>query len=111
MKSNDDTEEECIGPCVSGKGPSFFLTTRVSDEGDETRGVLVTGTGPDFQRRFAGSGFKFDQLKRSGIKECREVGDSENRACEISLARLSPRLLRRREFTRHSFVVGSLVSG
>mgnify|MGYP004291996139 CR=1 FL=1 len=37
--------------------------------------------------------FKFDQLKLSGIRECREVGDSENRACEISLARLSPRLL------------------
>jgi len=33
--------------------------------------------------------FKFDQLKLSGIRECREAGDSENRACEISLARLS----------------------
>ena len=52
--------------------------------------------------------FKFDQLKLSGIRECREVGDSENRACEISLARLSPRLLRRRESKRHLFVVGSL---
>ena len=31
----------------------------------------------------------FDQLKLSGIKDYREVGDSENRACEISLARLS----------------------
>ena len=35
---------------------------------------------------------EFNQLKLSGIRECREVGDSENRACEISLARLSPRL-------------------
>ena len=35
-------------------------------------------------------------------------GDPENRACEISLARLSPRLPRRREFMRHLFVVGSL---
>ena len=52
--------------------------------------------------------FKFDQLKLSRIRECREVGDSENRACEISLARLSPRLLRRRESKRHLFVVGSL---
>ena len=47
-------------------------------------------------------------MKLSGIRECREVGDSENRACEISLARLSPRLLRRREFMRHLFVVDSL---
>ena len=52
--------------------------------------------------------FKFDQLELSGIRECREVGDSENRACEISLARLSPRLLRRRESKRHLFVVDSL---
>ena len=51
---------------------------------------------------------KFDQLKLSGIKECRQVGDSESRGCEISLARLSPRLLRRREFKRHLFVVDSL---
>ena len=42
------------------------------------------------------------------ISECREVDDSENRACEISLARLSPRLLRRRESKRHLFVVDSL---
>ena len=48
------------------------------------------------------------QLKLSGIRECREVGESENRACEISLARLSPRLLRRRESKRHLFVVDSL---
>ena len=51
---------------------------------------------------------KFDQLNLSGIREYWEVGDSENRAFEISLARLSPRLLRRREFMRHLFVVGSL---
>ena len=38
----------------------------------------------------------------------RERVDPENRACEISLARLSPRLLRRREFMRHLFVVDSL---
>ena len=38
----------------------------------------------------------------------RERDDPENRACEISLARLSPRLLRRREFMRHLFVVDSL---
>ena len=38
----------------------------------------------------------------------RERDDPENRACEISLARLSPRLLRRRESKRHLFVVGSL---
>ena len=38
----------------------------------------------------------------------RERDDPENRACEISLARLSPRLLRRRDFMRHLFVVGSL---
>ena len=37
-----------------------------------------------------------------------ERDDPENRACEISLARLSPRLLRRREFMRHLFGVGSL---
>ena len=48
---------------------------------------------------------KFDQLELSGIKECREVGDSENRAREISLARLSSRLLRRRKSKRHLFVV------
>ena len=52
--------------------------------------------------------FKFDQLKLSGIRECREVGDSEYRACDISLACLSLRLLRRRESKRHLFVVGSL---
>ena len=52
--------------------------------------------------------FKSDQLKLFGIRECREVGDSENRACEISLARLSSRLLRRRESKRHLFVVDSL---
>ena len=57
---------------------------------------------------YAHVSFKFDQLKLSRIRECREVGDSENRACEISLARLSPRLLRRREFMRHLFVVDSL---
>ena len=51
---------------------------------------------------------KFDQLKLSGIRKCREVGDSENRAFEISLARLSPRLLRRRESKRHLFVVDFL---
>ena len=51
---------------------------------------------------------KFDQLNFSGIRKCREVGDSENRAFEISLARLSPRLLRRRESKRHLFVVDSL---
>ena len=34
--------------------------------------------------------------------------DPENRACEISLAHLSPRLLRRREFMRHLSVVDSL---
>ena len=51
---------------------------------------------------------EFNQLKLSGIRECREVGDSENRACEISLARLSPRLLRQRESKRHLFVVDSL---
>ena len=38
----------------------------------------------------------------------RERDDPENRACEISLARFSPRLLRRREFMRHLFVVDSL---
>ena len=54
-------------PCGSGKGPSFFLTTRVSDEGDETRGVLVTGTGPDFQRQFA-----FDCLCPCGDAEADE---------------------------------------
>ena len=52
--------------------------------------------------------FKSDQLKVFGIEECREVDDPENRACEISLARLSLRLLRRRESKRHLFVVGSL---
>ena len=52
--------------------------------------------------------FKSDQLKVFGIEECREVDDPENRACEISLARLSPRLLRRRESKRHLFVVDSL---
>ena len=36
---------------------------------------------------------KSDQLKLFGIKEFREVYDPENRACGISLARLSPRLL------------------
>ena len=41
--------------------------------------------------------FKFDQLKLSRIRECREVGDSENRACEISLA-----CLRRIRGTRNS---------
>ena len=51
---------------------------------------------------------KFDQLELSGIQECREVGDSENRAREISLARLSLRLLRRRKSKRHLFVVDSL---
>ena len=34
--------------------------------------------------------------------------DAENRACAISLAHLSPRLLRRRESKRHLFVVDSL---
>ena len=57
---------------------------------------------------YAHVSFKFDQLKLSGIRECREVGDSENRASIRSLARLSPRLLRRREFKRHLFVVDSL---
>ena len=62
--------------------------------------------------------FKSDQLRLIGIREGREVGererererdDPENRACEISLARLSPRLLlERREFKRHLFVVDSL---
>ena len=36
------------------------------------------------------------------------IQSPENRACEISLARLSPRLPRRREFMRHLFVVDSL---
>ena len=38
----------------------------------------------------------------------RERDDPENRACEISLARLSPRLLRRRESKRHLFFVVKL---
>ena len=38
----------------------------------------------------------------------RERDDPENRACEISLAHLSPRLPWRRDFMRHLFVVGSL---
>ena len=55
--------------------------------------------------------FKFDQLKLSRIrKKCREVGDSENRACEISLARLSPRLLRRRE-SKHLVWNGAWLGG
>ena len=57
--------------------------------------------------------FKSDQLKLSGIRECREVGDSENHACEKSLARLSPRLLlgqweSEEESERHLFVVDFL---
>ena len=43
-----------------------------------------------------------------GNRRERERDDPENRACEISLARFSPRLLRRREFMRHLFVVDSL---
>ena len=49
---------------------------------------------PDWNRRKSGS--------------WRERDDPENHACEISSARLSPRLPRRREFMRHLFVVDSL---
>ena len=54
--------------------------------------------------------FKSDQLRLIRIGESRgswrERNDPENRAS--SLARLSPRLPRRREFMRHLFVVDSL---
>ena len=54
--------------------------------------------------------FKSDQLRPIRIGESRgswrERNDPENRAS--SLARLSPRLLRRRESKRHLFVVDSL---
>ena len=54
--------------------------------------------------------FKSDQLRLirigKGQGSWRERNDSENRAS--SLARLSPRLPRQREFMRHLFVVGPL---
>ena len=56
--------------------------------------------------------FKSDQLRLIRIGEgrgsWRERNDPENRATASSLARLSPRLPRQREFMRHLFVVDSL---
>ena len=53
--------------------------------------------------------FKSDQLRLIGIGESQEVGERKMiQRTVLSLARLSPRLPRRREFMRHLFVVDSL---